>query len=283
MFDVVLELDVGLCMCTRTSNLFDLRFGAVTTRGWILHRSMVQQLCPKMLLWTRRESSPTRPPIFHYGYHHWATTTMYGDAPRAACGGIDTHRLVAGTRYHSVASAQSMWRNCNGNGACWCGSPGGGSGTTGMGCLSCAKGRFLYSGYGQKGKALYSLAETESEEESGADTESPFMSEEIIVVVGDLCPHPGNEDWCPSQAGHRNAYGSFNHLDFSHYPDSVPHSRSIPNKNFVFSRIECPGDLKQRYYSMSQCRWAEVCESSKGGSLGTPDVHSCPSGCSPTL
>lgn len=218
-----------------------------------------------------------------YGYHHWATTTMYGDAPRAACGGIDTHRLVAGTRYHSVASAQSMWRNCNGNGACWCGSPGGGSGTTGMGCLSCAKGRFLYSGYGQKGKALYSLAETESEEESGADTESPFMSEEIIVVVGDLCPHPGNEDWCPSQAGHRNAYGSFNHLDFSHYPDSVPHSRSIPNKNFVFSRIECPGDLKQRYYSMSQCRWAEVCESSKGGSLGTPDVHSCPSGCSPTL
>lgn len=64
MFDVVLELDVGLCMCTRTSNLFDLRFGAVTTRGWILHRSMVQQLCPKMLLWTRRESSPTRPPIF---------------------------------------------------------------------------------------------------------------------------------------------------------------------------------------------------------------------------
>jgi len=189
-----------------------------------------------------------------YGYHHWATTTMYGDAPRAACGGIDTHRLVAGTRYHNVASAQSMWRNCNGNGACWCGSPGGGSGTTGMGCLSCAKGRFLYSGYGQKGKALYSLAETESEEESQADSESPFMSEEIIVVVGDLCPHPGNEDWCPSQAGHRNAYGSFNHLDFSHYPDSVPHSRSIPNKNFVFSRIDCPGDLKQRYYSMSQCR-----------------------------
>lgn len=46
-----------------------------------------------------------------YGYHHWATTTMYGDAPRAACGGIDTHRLVAGTRYHNVASAQSMWRN----------------------------------------------------------------------------------------------------------------------------------------------------------------------------
>ena len=27
-----------------------------------------------------------------------------------------------------------------------------------------------------------------------------------------------------------NAYGSFNHLDFSHYPDSVPHSRSIPQQ-----------------------------------------------------
>lgn len=185
-----------------------------------------------------------------YGYHHWATTTMYGDAPRSACGGIDTHRLVQGTRYHNVASAQSMWRNCNGNGACWCGQAGGGSGTTGMGCLSCAKGRFLRSAYGQKGKALYSLAQEESEDES----EDPFMSEEIIVVVGDLCPHPGNEDWCPNRAGLKNAYGSFNHLDFSHYPNSVPHSRSIPNKNFVFSRIDCPGDLKQRYYSMSHCR-----------------------------
>mmetsp|Transcript_26913 Transcript_26913/g.43560 ORF Transcript_26913/g.43560 Transcript_26913/m.43560 type:complete len:256 (+) Transcript_26913:61-828(+) len=185
-----------------------------------------------------------------YGYHHWATTTMYGDAPRAACGGIDTHRLVQGTRYHNVASAQSMWRNCNGNGACWCGQAGGGSGTTGMGCLSCAKGRFLRSAYGQKGKALYSLAEEEAED----DSENPFMSEEIVVVVGDLCPHPGNEDWCPNRAGVKNAYGSFNHLDFSHYPNSVPHSRSIPNKNFVFSRIDCPADLKQRYHSMSKCR-----------------------------
>lgn len=181
-----------------------------------------------------------------YGYHHWATTTMYGDAPRAACGGVDTHKLVAGTRYHSVASAQSMWKNCKGRGACWCGKAGGGRGTTGMGCMSCAKGRFLHSAYGHKGKALYSLAET--------GTESPFESEEIIVVVGDLCPHPGNEDWCPQDPGKKNAYGSFNHLDFSHYPNSVPHQRSIPNKNFVFSRIDCPADLKQRYWSMSKCR-----------------------------
>lgn len=193
-----------------------------------------------------------------YGYHHWATTTMYGDAPRAACGGIDTHALVAGTPYHNVASAQSMWQNCNGNGACWCGKAGGGGGTTGMGCLSCAKGRFLRSGYGEKGKALYSLEESESLEESASESEddvdSPFMSEEIIVVVGDLCPHPGNEDWCPTSPGQKNAYGSFNHLDFSHYPNSVPHSRSIPNKNFVFSRIECPKDLRDRYWGMSRCR-----------------------------
>lgn len=53
-----------------------------------------------------------------------------------------------------------------------------------MGCLSCAKGRFLRSGYGTKGKALYSLEQEKSEESD--DTESPFMSEEIIVVVGDL-------------------------------------------------------------------------------------------------
>ncbi|CAJ1452720.1 unnamed protein product, partial [Effrenium voratum] len=160
-----------------------------------------------------------------YGYHHWSTTTMYGDAPRAACGGIDTGRLVSGTPYHNVASAQSMWLNCGGTGSCWCGKSGGGDGTTGLGCISCAKGRFLRSAYGKRGKALYALqeeAETELEADK-ADETDVFASEELIVVVGDLCPSAGNEDWCPPRRGQRNAYGSFNHLDFSHYPKSIPH------------------------------------------------------------
>ncbi|CAJ1412703.1 unnamed protein product [Effrenium voratum] len=189
-----------------------------------------------------------------YGYHHWATTTQYGEAPHAACGGIDTKKLTAGTRFHNVASTQAMWKDCNHDG-CWCGKPGGGEGTAGMGCLSCAKGRFLCSAYGTHGKPLR-LAEMRSETNAEEDLQSacPFASEEVLLVVGDYCPHKHNKDWCPARAGQHNAYGSLNHLDFSEYPDSIPHDVSVPNKNFVFSRIDCPEELKRRYRSMSRCK-----------------------------
>ena len=45
---------------------------------------------------------------------------------------------------------------------------------------------------------------------------SGFASEEIVIVVADLCPHHGNERWCPQWPGQTNHYGSHNHLDFSH-------------------------------------------------------------------
>ncbi|OLQ07812.1 von Willebrand factor A domain-containing protein 8 [Symbiodinium microadriaticum] len=184
-----------------------------------------------------------------YGYHHWATTTVYGDAPRAACGGVNTAQLVRGTPYYNVASAQSMWLNCGGTGSCWCGQSGGGGGTTGMGCFSCAKGRFLRSSYGTRGKALWALLEEEKEETSSTafiteNSSSPFASGEIVIVVGDLCPSAGNEDWCPKSPGRRNTYGSFHHLDFSHYPWNIDTRRSVPNLNFVFSRMECPHEIR---------------------------------------
>eukprot|EP00930_Biecheleria_cincta_P053052 TRINITY_DN3839_c0_g1_i3.p1 TRINITY_DN3839_c0_g1~~TRINITY_DN3839_c0_g1_i3.p1 ORF type:complete len:218 (+),score=15.26 TRINITY_DN3839_c0_g1_i3:121-774(+) len=145
----------------------------------------------------------------------------------AACGGLDTWELVKGTPYYNVASAQSMWRNCGNHANCWCGASGGGSGTHGMGCFKCAKGRFLHSRYG---KAF-----------------GGFASEEIVVVVGDLCPHLGNQKWCPEKAGQRNDYGSLNHLDFSHPP------AGIHNNDFVFTPISCPDDLRARYDQLSQC------------------------------
>ncbi|CAE8582488.1 unnamed protein product [Polarella glacialis] len=79
------------------------------------------------------------------GYSQFATSTSYGDSSKAACGGLHTGELVSGTRYYNVASAQSMWKGCKTHGNCWCGASGGGSGTLGMGCFSCAKGRFLRS------------------------------------------------------------------------------------------------------------------------------------------
>jgi len=161
------------------------------------------------------------------GYAHFATSTVYGDSTKAACGGLHTAELVKGTPYHNVASAQSMWLNCQNHGNCWCGASGGGSGTQGMGCFTCAKGRFLSSRYGAR---------------SGG-----FASKEIVVVVGDLCPYLGNEKWCPEKAGQRNTYGSLNHFDFSHPP------AGINNNDFVFTPISCPADLRARYNQVSQC------------------------------
>jgi len=163
------------------------------------------------------------------GYNHLATTTVYGDSQYGACGAIQTADLVAGTSYLNVASAQSMWRNCKSHGNCMCGASGGGGGTQGMGCFTCGKGRFLHSAYGTR----------------NGPTGLSFASDEVIFVVGDLCPHAGNEDWCPEKAGQKNDYGVFNHLDFSHPP------AGIMNNNFVFSQIECPADLRHRFQQMA--------------------------------
>lgn len=162
------------------------------------------------------------------GYAAYATTTRYGDAKAAACGGMHTGALIGGLPYYSVASAQSMWKGC-----CWCGGSGGGRGTMGMGCFSCAKGRFLRNRNGLSSP--------------GSAYRSGFASKEIIVVVADLCPYQGNERWCPKWPGQRNQYGSRNHMDFSHPP------HGIDNNNFVFTPIRCPHDLSKRYHQMSRC------------------------------
>jgi hypothetical protein len=170
------------------------------------------------------------------GYDHMATTTVYGDSQHGACGNIKTADLVAGTNYHNVASAQSMWRGCVSHGNCMCGASGGGGGTAGMGCFTCGKGRFLESAYGTRGGNGGRLL---------LEGGSGYLSEEVIFVVGDLCPHAGNEDWCPEMAGQENDYGVHNHLDFSHPPAGVM------NNNFVFSHIECPADLRHRFQKMA--------------------------------
>ncbi|CAE7529148.1 egl5, partial [Symbiodinium pilosum] len=187
---------------------------------------------PPAVAQTLLEDNSTRSASAHRyaGYATFATTTRYGDAKAAACGGMHTGQLTAGLPYYSVASAQSMWQGC-----CWCSGPGGGRGTAGLGCFSCAKGRFLHSAYGLKGHNLKALHKT------------GFASEEIVIVVADLCPHHGNERWCPQWPGQRNQYGAHNHLDFSHPPPG------IDNHNFVFTPISCPHDLRQRYESLSRC------------------------------
>jgi len=179
------------------------------------------------------------------GYQYVSTTTRYGDSLASACGALDTASIVAGTGYYQVASAQAM----QGGSCCWCGkassADGHSTGTAPMGCFQCAKGRFTAR------KPSYALAASQemsaSEIELEAASGSGFASQEIHVVVADLCPHTGNEHWCPAQPGQTNAVGSKNHLDFSHPPSG------IDNNYFVFTPTECSDELKARMRSQAKC------------------------------
>lgn len=153
------------------------------------------------------------------GFSWKATTTRYGDAGASACGSVNTAELVAGTDYYNVASAQAMW----GGACCWCGKSGGGGGTCGLGCFSCAKGRFLNHHGG-------------------------YASGVINIIVGDLCPHTGNERWCPASPGQVNSEGAHNHLDFSRPPPG------IDNNIFVFSPASCSREIRHRYEKLSHGR-----------------------------
>ncbi|CAK9060771.1 unnamed protein product [Durusdinium trenchii] len=73
-----------------------------------------------------------------------------------------------------------------------------------MGCLSCAKGRFL-----KAHPFLYPL---------WAQPEDPIFNEEYRLVVADTCPHRGNEAWCPGADGRANHFGVKDHFDFAAPP-----------------------------------------------------------------
>eukprot|EP00440_Ansanella_granifera_P072688 gb/GFBE01078880.1/.p1 GENE.gb/GFBE01078880.1/~~gb/GFBE01078880.1/.p1 ORF type:complete len:251 (+),score=54.53 gb/GFBE01078880.1/:1-753(+) len=167
------------------------------------------------------------------GYEHIATTTRYGDTCCASCGSVSTAKLVEGTGFYAVAAAESMQSHGIGDGH-YCTKDGSSSGgTTGMGCLSCAKGRFIaahpmsYPMWAQPGDAIF--------------------QHEINLVVADSCPHAGNEAWCPSRPGGQNNFGARNHFDFAHPP------HKFDNYYFAWSKTECPHVIKERYAKLSKC------------------------------
>jgi len=165
------------------------------------------------------------------GFAYVATTTQYADTATSSCGKMDTAALVAGTGYYAVASAQAMQNSFPQGGCCWCGESTQGEGTAPMGCSSCAKGRFLPKHpYGQ-----------------AAPGESALFEREINIVVADICPHKGNEAWCPESKGSTNTFGSKNHFDFAHPP------AGFDNFYFAFTPTACSGEIEQRLSKMSQC------------------------------
>ncbi|CAK8998734.1 unnamed protein product [Durusdinium trenchii] len=167
------------------------------------------------------------------GYEHLATTTRYGNTCCASCGNVDTARLVNGTGFYAVAAAQSMQTGGRGDGHYCTSSATSRNGTVGMGCLSCAKGRFL-----KAHPFLYPL---------WAQPEDPIFNEEYRLVVADTCPHRGNEAWCPGADGRANHFGVKDHFDFAAPPPK------FDNYYFVWSKMECPENLKTRYAQQSRC------------------------------
>lgn len=208
-----------------------------------------------------------------HGYAFTATTTRYGETPASGCGGIDTRELVKGTNYIVVASAQAMqsiypsdfpcqWDceengkkvdrcpyskcgnggdgqaigdcTCKQIGPCWCGSSHPEApmqGTASMGCFTCGKGRFV------RKRPYWNDVDAEA-----------FATDEIHIVVGDVCPYGSNAKWCPAQPGDVNACGMKNHLDFVEYP-----AEGLDNNFFHFSPAPCSAELQQRFAQLSKC------------------------------
>jgi len=167
------------------------------------------------------------------GYDHLATSTRYGDTCCASCGSVNTAELVKGTGFYAVASAESMQAYGIGDGHyCTSSAPSKG-GTTGMGCLSCARGKFLkahpfsYPLWARPGDSIF--------------------SKELKIVVADTCPHTGNEGWCPGHRGNANKFGVKHHFDFTNPP------AKYDNYYFVWSKMRCPESIKRRYRHLSKC------------------------------
>ena len=164
-----------------------------------------------------------------------ATTTRYGHTSLTSCGGLDTIKIVKGTGYYAVASAQNMQGDFERVSGSWCGKDGGGQGTAGMGCGTCGEGRFVY-GHPQS-YPMYVKKDAE------------IFKMTIKFIVIDTCTHEaGNLKWCEGKAGQPNSYGALNHLDFADPPPQFDHYY------FAFSPTPCPAELKERFAAQSQCK-----------------------------
>merc|ERR1719291_958004 len=112
-----------------------------------------------------------------HGHEYLATTTQYANTDIASCGKIDTIKAVAGTGFYAVASAQAMQDHFPGGSCCWCGASGSdnshGTGVAPMGCMQCAKGRFIR-------KRPYNQP---------VWVDHALFHKEIHIVVADICPH----------------------------------------------------------------------------------------------
>jgi len=67
-------------------------------------------------------------------------------------------------------------------------------------------------------------------------------SKKFYAAVGDICPHRGNEEWCPAKVGQENRHGHQYHFDI-YQPDwrklGLPSNPKVKAK-----RTKCPKSIK---------------------------------------
>ncbi|OKL58667.1 hypothetical protein UA08_06337 [Talaromyces atroroseus] len=138
-----------------------------------------------------------------------ATTTHYYDGQKGACGcgtdsGLDSWQLGIATDVYTAAGSQALFDTDDSS---WCGG----------GCGKC-----------------YNLTSTGESPCSTCGT-GGVAGDSIIIMVTNLCPYNGNEQWCPS-VGATNDYG------YSYHFDIMAESEVFGNNVVVdFVPVACPG------------------------------------------
>ncbi|KAE8551049.1 Endoglucanase-5 [Talaromyces marneffei ATCC 18224] len=138
-----------------------------------------------------------------------ATTTRYYDGQEGACGcgtssGLDSWQLGISSGVYTAAGSQAFFDTA---GATWCGA----------GCGKC-----------------YNLTSTGNPPCNGCGA-GGAAGKSIIVMVTNLCPYNGNQQWCP-EVGSTNQYG------YSYHFDIMAQSEIFGDNVVVnFEPVACPG------------------------------------------
>ncbi|KAJ5453452.1 Endoglucanase-5 [Penicillium daleae] len=146
-----------------------------------------------------------------------ATTTRYYDGQEGACGcgsssGLFSWQVGITSGVYTAAGSQAFFDTA---GASWCGA----------GCGKC-----------------YNLTSTGESACSSCGT-GGVAGESIIVMITNLCPYNGNQQWCPS-VGSTNQYGYSYHFD-------IMAQTEVFGDNVVvdFEPVACPGQATTDWQS----------------------------------
>jgi len=149
-----------------------------------------------------------------------ATTTRYWDGQEGACGCGSGSAFAWQGQYYTAAASQAIYDE---GGSSWCGA----------GCGSC-----------------WQLTPT-----GDCPTGGPCASQTnpITVMVTNLCPYNGNQQWCPNP-GNANQYGYRQHFDLLDLNmDGLISQLGWNNPVVTYKRVPCGGEGSPSCSLAGQC------------------------------